>query len=111
MQIKFQTPLFQLVARLKPLMRGAEADENRVGLFDIIDDRFIRQKLCQPSAVFGADDIFPIGKCTGSRQSLHNGARFALDACADLFGNDRADTIIKRMPFFKQRHGKGGGKF
>ena len=55
MQVVADAELFEVIVGLEAFGGCAEVHKNLVRLFDIIDDRFIRQKLCQPSAVFGAD--------------------------------------------------------
>ncbi|MPN21152.1 hypothetical protein SDC9_168531 [bioreactor metagenome] len=90
----FQAQKFQTVVRHIALLCGAEADQDLIGLFYVINDGFGRKIFGEPAAVFGGYDIFTIGKCSCAGQAFHNGAGFAFDAFFGFLGDDGADAVF-----------------
>ena len=110
-QVVFEAAFLELVARLEPLGCRAEFDEDLIRLLDVIEHRLIGEELGEPAAVFGTDHVFAVRKGARAREPLHDGAGFALDTGAHLFGDDRADALFDGAALFKQRDRKGGRAF
>ena len=93
-KVKLQAAFFQFIIGHEPFGGRPKADQDAVRLLNIVDHRCIRQKFGQPAAIFRADDIFSIRKCTRTCKALHNGAGFAFDAGGHLLCDNRADTAL-----------------
>lgn len=92
-QVILQTEPLEFIIGLEPLGGGSVLHHDAVRFLNVADYRFRREKVGEPAAVFGGDDIFAVRKGAGTSQTFHNGAGITLDALLDLTGYNGTDAV------------------